>query len=80
MVIEQYECLKCGCVYDECNCNDKPKRIYKAGKHKETSYGSTSDEEDKQIVGSNSYKRINAKYNRDIKNELDRVLNRNGKK
>jgi len=43
-------------------------------KHKETSYGSTSDEEDKQIVGSNSYKRINARYDKDIKNELDRVL------
>ncbi len=26
MTMEQYECLKCGCVYDECNCEDKNDR------------------------------------------------------
>jgi len=45
-------------------------------RHKETSYGSTSDDEDKIIIGSGSYKRQNAKYNRSVQNELDRVLNR----
>ena len=29
MVINQYECLKCGCVYEECNCEDKEDRINK---------------------------------------------------
>ena len=27
MVINQYECLKCGKAYDECVCEDKDDRI-----------------------------------------------------
>lgn len=37
MVIEQYECARCGYVYDECNCKDKKERMERA-KQRQDSY------------------------------------------